>query len=297
MAMRIPVRHMSGKVTVVEVSPDTTIGKLKMQMRAWLPCEDELRGMSTLELSLGETRLTSNDQTIHEAGISENTALQDTHQTSISPLSATEGPARTHPGADTTAAPGGTELAWAAHVDWVQIGDCAGHFACRNLHPHEVTAAQPLGEITEGSGCPTRQSPEGLIDRRDQSTRDPMPAMRIQVMKLSKAQEVFQNAGVDSFLDSVLEGYHATVFAYGQTGSGKTHTMEGFVYQAGTQSKAPQVKPALTAPEKLGIVPRCIEGLFQRMEQQSLAGDCSFTFRLSFLQIYNENFGLQVIGM
>ena len=26
-------------------------------------------------------------------------------------------------------------------------------------------------------------------------------------------------------------------------------------------------------------------------------GDCSFTFRLSFLQIYNENFGLQVIGL
>ena len=28
--------------------------------------------------------------------------------------------------------------------------------------------------------------------------------------------KVFQNAGVDSFLDSVLEGYHATVFAYGR---------------------------------------------------------------------------------
>ncbi|CAK9016019.1 Chromosome-associated kinesin KIF4B (Chromokinesin-B) [Durusdinium trenchii] len=186
------------------------------------------------------------------------------------------------------------------------LGLAKSHFACRNLHPHEEenfsadiraicfdrNGVAPKSMIEKVSdvhrGCPTRQSPEGLIDRRDQSTRDPMPAMRIQVMKLSKAQEVFQNAGVDSFLDSVLEGYHATVFAYGQTGSGKTHTMEGFVYQAGTQSKAPQVKPALTAPEKLGIVPRCIEGLFQRMEQQSLAGDCSFTFRLSFLQIYNE---------
>lgn len=39
-----------------------------------------------------------------------------------------------------------------------------------------------------------------------------------------------------------------------------------------------KVKPALTAPEKLGIVPRCIEGLFQRMEQQSLAGACLSLF-------------------
>eukprot|EP00435_Cladocopium_sp_Y103_P004387 s315_g1.t1 len=101
-------------------------------------------------------------------------------------------------------------------------------------------------------------------------------------------QEVFENAGLANFLDAVLDGYHATVFAYGQTGSGKTHTMEGFVYQAAAQGKVPQVNPSLTAPERLGIVPRCIEGLFERMEQQSLQSDKSFTLRLSFLQIYNE---------
>jgi len=34
-----------------------------------------------------------------------------------------------------------------------------------------------------------------------------------------------------------------------------------------------QVNPSRTAPERLGIVPRCIEGLFERMEQQSLQSD------------------------
>lgn len=30
------------------------------------------------------------------------------------------------------------------------------------------------------------------------------------------AQQVFQDAGLATFLDAVLEGYHATVFAYGR---------------------------------------------------------------------------------
>lgn len=33
-----------------------------------------------------------------------------------------------------------------------------------------------------------------------------------------------------SAVNSVLEGYNATILAYGQTGTGKTHTMEGFKY-------------------------------------------------------------------
>ena len=31
-------------------------------------------------------------------------------------------------------------------------------------------------------------------------------------------------------VQSVLDGYNATLLAYGQTGTGKTHTMEGFKY-------------------------------------------------------------------
>ncbi len=38
---------------------------------------------------------------------------------------------------------------------------------------------------------------------------------------------VFEDCSIDTFIDSALEGYSATVFAYGQTGSGKTYTMAG----------------------------------------------------------------------
>jgi hypothetical protein len=40
-------------------------------------------------------------------------------------------------------------------------------------------------------------------------------------------EDVFENSGVKNLIDSVLDGYHCTVFAFGQTGSGKTHTITG----------------------------------------------------------------------
>lgn len=38
-------------------------------------------------------------------------------------------------------------------------------------------------------------------------------------------QEDVYEATTKSLLDSVLDGYNATVFAYGATGCGKTHTI------------------------------------------------------------------------
>ncbi|CAE7840312.1 KIF4B [Symbiodinium sp. CCMP2592] len=101
-------------------------------------------------------------------------------------------------------------------------------------------------------------------------------------------EEVFKDAGLDELLDALMDGYHSTVFAYGQTGSGKTFTMEGFSYQPGTVAKAPQVRAESTSPENLGIVPRAIKGLFDRIDRRATTGDSVFTVRLSFLQIYNE---------
>jgi kinesin family protein 3/17 len=51
-----------------------------------------------------------------------------------------------------------------------------------------------------------------------------------------------------SAVQSVLEGYNATILAYGQTGTGKTHTMEGFKYNGGDPQR--------------GIVPRSMEEIF-----------------------------------
>ena len=44
-------------------------------------------------------------------------------------------------------------------------------------------------------------------------------------------QEVWDMSRIDSVVNKVALGFHATIFAYGQTGTGKTHTMEGFTYE------------------------------------------------------------------
>lgn len=42
----------------------------------------------------------------------------------------------------------------------------------------------------------------------------------------SKNQEIYETS-VKPMLDSIFQGFNATIFAYGITGSGKTHTMFG----------------------------------------------------------------------
>lgn len=68
-------------------------------------------------------------------------------------------------------------------------------------------------------------------------------------------------------LDSVLDGYNATVFAYGATGCGKTHTITGTVQQP-------------------GIIFMAMQELFERVGE--LATDKVTEISLSYLEIYNE---------
>ena len=74
-------------------------------------------------------------------------------------------------------------------------------------------------------------------------------------------------------VQSVLEGYNATILAYGQTGTGKTYTMEGFKYSG-------------CDPQR-GIVPRSMEQIFHWIEKLSNRNS-TFMVRASYLQIYNE---------
>lgn len=74
-------------------------------------------------------------------------------------------------------------------------------------------------------------------------------------------------------VESVLEGYNATILAYGQTGAGKTYTMEGFKYSS-------------TDPQR-GIVPRSMEEIFRFIQMQQNK-NTTFMVRASYLQIYNE---------
>lgn len=68
-------------------------------------------------------------------------------------------------------------------------------------------------------------------------------------------------------LDSVLDGYNATVFAYGATGCGKTHTITG-------------------TPQQPGIIFLTMQELFEKIADRS---DEKVTeVSLSYLEIYNE---------
>ncbi|PSN65146.1 kinesin family protein-like protein [Corynespora cassiicola Philippines] len=68
-------------------------------------------------------------------------------------------------------------------------------------------------------------------------------------------------------LDSVLEGYNATVFAYGATGCGKTHTITGTAQQP-------------------GIIFMTMQELFERIGEMQEHKVTEIT--LSYLEIYNE---------
>ena len=75
---------------------------------------------------------------------------------------------------------------------------------------------------------------------------------------------------IESMIDSVMQGYEATVFAYGQTGTGKTHTMEG----------------NLTIDEEKGVIPRAVESIFHRLGNSDKYSE--FSVSASYLEIYNE---------
>jgi len=68
-------------------------------------------------------------------------------------------------------------------------------------------------------------------------------------------------------LDSVLDGYNATVFAYGATGCGKTHTITG------TSSQP-------------GIIFMTMQELFEKIQERS--DEKQTEISLSYLEIYNE---------
>ncbi|KAK4937320.1 tubulin-dependent ATPase kip3 [Elasticomyces elasticus] len=78
--------------------------------------------------------------------------------------------------------------------------------------------------------------------------------------------EVYE-ATTKPLLDSVLDGYNATVFAYGATGCGKTHTITGTVQQP-------------------GIIFLTMQELFERVTDS--ASEKVTEISLSYLEIYNE---------
>lgn len=83
----------------------------------------------------------------------------------------------------------------------------------------------------------------------------------------SASQADVYEATTKPLLDSVLDGYNATVFAYGATGCGKTHTITGTISQP-------------------GIIFLTMQELFERVGE--LSNEKVTEISLSYLEIYNE---------
>ncbi|CUM51351.1 uncharacterized protein AC631_02234 [Debaryomyces fabryi] len=80
-------------------------------------------------------------------------------------------------------------------------------------------------------------------------------------------QEDVYNNTTRPLLDSVLDGFNATVFAYGATGCGKTHTILG-------------------TPLDPGVIFLTMKQLYEKIE--GLTDTKIFDVSMSFLEIYNE---------
>ncbi|CAK9104946.1 Putative surface protein bspA-like (TvBspA-like-625) [Durusdinium trenchii] len=72
MAMDVPVRLMSGKVSILEIGPEMTIGEVKQLLKAELhPSDDDfVRRLSTVEVLLEGKKLDDDTETAKSAGVS-----------------------------------------------------------------------------------------------------------------------------------------------------------------------------------------------------------------------------------
>lgn len=83
---------------------------------------------------------------------------------------------------------------------------------------------------------------------------------------LASQEDIYHNT-TRPLLDSVLDGFNATVFAYGATGCGKTHTILG-------------------TPADPGVIFLTMKELYNKIE--GLSDTKVFDVSMSFLEIYNE---------
>ena len=91
---------------------------------------------------------------------------------------------------------------------------------------------------------------------------------------------MFQWLKIDEMAEKVIKGFNSTIFAYGQTGTGKTFTLEGYSYDS-------KLKPITTSNEKIGIIPRLINLIFEKIQSSNKAVE--YTVYTSFIQLYKEN--------
>eukprot|EP01052_Picozoa_sp_SAG31_P013724 SAG31_NODE_833_length_11657_cov_3.652535_2_plen_218_part_00 len=82
----------------------------------------------------------------------------------------------------------------------------------------------------------------------------------------SASQADVYDVSAKAAVESVLQGYNATIIAYGQTGSGKTHTMEGPPSSlASTNENLDRVQ------QDSGLIPRAISDVFGHIQEATAA--------------------------
>ncbi|KAF9550262.1 Kinesin-like protein kif15 [Mortierella hygrophila] len=90
-------------------------------------------------------------------------------------------------------------------------------------------------------------------------------------------EQVFRDVG-KTIVEQCVKGYNGTIFAYGQTGSGKTYTMQG-----------PSNMTSLGKHEYRGIIPRCLEYLFDLIaKEEQMVSSVKYLCKASYIEIYNE---------
>ncbi|KAJ2897418.1 uncharacterized protein MKZ38_004680 [Zalerion maritima] len=114
---------------------------------------------------------------------------------------------------------------------------------------------------------PVQKFSRSVIKQQPKKTKDTVFAFDRVFDDNSTQPEVYEGT-TKNLLDSVLDGYNATVFAYGATGCGKTHTITG-------------------TPQQPGIIWMTMQELFEKIHERS--EDKVTELTLSYLEIYNEN--------
>ena len=78
----------------------------------------------------------------------------------------------------------------------------------------------------------------------------------------------------------MLKIYICTIFYYSQTSTGKTYTMSGDSNIFGNVTSKDKILPG----EHVGIIPKILVDLFQRLEKEK----GKYTIKISFLELSDE---------
>ena len=139
--------------------------------------------------------------------------------------------------------------------------------ACKCASPEALRDADNLHRIFDPpEDNPVHKFSRSIVSNMGKKVKDQTFAFDRVFDENTTQGEVYE-ATTRGLLDSVLDGYNATVFAYGATGCGKTHTITGTAQQP-------------------GIIFLTMQELFEKIGERS--DEKHTEISLSYLEIYNE---------